>query len=77
MAAFGEAAGAACCLAGADVGGGAVCWAGGSCVMMLTGGIAAEFAKSTVFGLPDGTPGSMLAAGEAGGAAAALFHDDE
>ena len=59
---------------------GAAGCAGGSGVMMLTGGIEAEFAKSTVVGRPvgtlagaaEGTPGSMMAAG-----AAALVQDGE
>ena len=62
--------------------------AGGSAVMMLTGGIAADVAKSTVEGRPvgtladggrplaGGTPASRPAAGD-GAAAAVLVHDDE
>ena len=57
-------------------GGAAAGGADGSGVMMLTGGIAAEFAKSTVIGRPDGTPGSRPAAGD-GAAAAALAQDAE
>ena len=69
--------GAACCF---DAAAGAAVCAGASGVMMLTGGIAAEFAKSTEVGRPTpataGMPVSRPAAGDAG-AAAALVQDAE
>ena len=45
--------------------------------MMLTGGIAAEVAKSTVVGRPVGIEGASSPAAGDGTAAAALFQDAE
>jgi len=63
----------------AVAGGGGAAFAGGSGVMMLTGGIDAEVGNSALVGLPVGTDASPDIAARPGAAAAAAagaFHDD-
>ena len=71
----------ACAWAFVDLDGGNGTGAAGcaeeSGVMMLTGGMADEVAKSIEVGRPEGTPVSRLAAAEAPGAAAAVAQDGE